>query len=111
MNGTIIKYDGSNLEIYNTKLDARNIYENYKYIANNHLSLISFINDYKNPNESQYNENEKEAIMTVIKKDGNRYITKEILKIDKGTRKPKSLEIQDNTQKLLAYILYSEIKT
>lgn len=97
--------------IYNAKLNVKNIYENYKYIANNHLSLISFINDYKNTNEAKYSENGNKAIMTVVKKDENRYISTEILTIDKETMQPISLEIQDNTQKLLAYILYSEIKT
>ncbi len=110
LNGTTIKFDEKKLEVYNTKINASKIYENYNYILSNHLSLLSFINDFKNSEDAKYIENENEAIMELSRKNENRYIAKEILKIDKHTGTPKSLEIQDNTQKLLVYILYSEIK-
>ena len=45
--GTIIKYNGNNLEIQNTRLKLSKIYENYPYIAQNELLLNSFIEDYK----------------------------------------------------------------
>ena len=41
--GLTVKYDGTNLEITNSKLNLNTIYENYTYIADNVLWLSDFI--------------------------------------------------------------------
>ena len=43
-------------------------------------------------------------------KNENRYLTKKVLYVDKKTKKPIKLEIKDNTQNVLVYILYNEIE-
>ena len=108
--GSIFKSDGSNLIIENSKLNISKIYENYHYISNNQLSLINFLNDYNESQDANCIENDTEVIMEVSVKNENKYIAKKVLKVDKASRCPKSLEIHDNTQNLLVYILYNEIK-
>lgn len=108
--GSRFIYDGNNLTLENTKLDINKIYENYQYIASNQLSLLSFLRDYKESESSSFIENDTEAVMEVVTKNENKYIAKKVLKIDKSTNLPKSLEVHDNTQNILVYILYNEIK-
>lgn len=110
ISGTKIKYDGENLTLENTKLNLSKIYEKYQYIASNQLGLQYFIQDYKESDDASFREEDKEAILETTVKNGNKYIAKKTLRVDKTTGMPKSLEIRDNTQKVLVYILYNEIK-
>jgi len=103
-------YDGTSLKIQNTNLNLNKIYENYKYIGENSITLMSFINDYKESQESNISENENEIILETKLKNGNKYTAYKILYIDKATGNPSKLEIQDITQKTTIYILYNEIK-
>ena len=104
-------YDGASLKIENTNLNLNKIYQNYQYIGENSITLMSFINDYKNSDESEISENEDEIILETKLKNGNKYIAYKTLYIDKHTANPTKLEIQDITQKTTIYILYNEIKT
>lgn len=108
--GTIIQYNGEKLTLQNTKLNVSKIYENYQYIASNQLGLQYFIQDYKESQDASFHEEETEAILETTVKSENKYLAKKVLKVDKATGKPKSLEIRDNTQNILVYILYNEIK-
>ena len=103
-------YDGTSLKIENSNLNLNKIYENYKYIGENSITLMSFINDYKNSDESNISESEEEIILETKLKNGNKYICHKKLFISKSTGKPSKLEIQDITQKTTIYILYNEIK-
>ena len=103
-------YDGTSLKIENTNLNLNKIYENYQYIGENSITLMSFINDYKESQESNISENENEIILETKLKNGNKYITYKTLYVDKHTGNPTKLEIQDITQKTTIYILYNEIK-
>ena len=71
---------------------------------------MSFIDDYKDSNESKMSENEDEIILETKLKNGNKYIAYKKLYINKQTGNPSKLEIQDITQKTTIYILYNEIK-
>lgn len=110
ISGTIIKYNGENLALENTKLNLSKIYENYQYIASNQLGLQYFIQDYKQSEDASFREEETDAILETTVKNGNKYLSKKVLRVDKTTGMPKSLEIRDNTQNVLVYILYSEVK-
>ena len=72
---------------------------------------MSFVNDYKDSEQSNISENENEIILETKVKNGNKYIAYKKLFISKETGNPSKLEIQDITQKTTIYILYNEIKT
>ena len=108
--GVTFIFDGKNLKIQNTNLNLSNLFENYKYIGENSISLISFINDYKESNESKKTETENEIILETKIKNGNKYCAFKKLFISKETAKPIKLEIEDLTQKTVVYILYNEIE-
>ncbi len=108
--GISFTYDGTNLKVENSNLSLNKIYENYPYIGENTITLMSFINDYMESNETNVSENEKEIVLETKLKNGNKYIAYKKLYINKSTASPTRLEIQDITQKTSIYILYNEIK-
>ena len=108
--GVSFVYDGVNLKIKNTNLNLNKIYENYPYMGENSITLMSFINDYMESDEKNMSENENEIILETKLKNGNKYIAYKKLYISKNTGNPSKLEIQDITQKTSIYILYNEIK-
>lgn len=103
-------YDGSTLKIENTKLELSKIYTNYNYIGNNELSIISFIEDYKSNSNNKITEENGAIILETEVKDGNKYISKKKLYINKQEGKIEKMEIQDITQNTKIYILYNEIE-
>lgn len=107
--GIVFQYDGSNLQIKNTKLNLNKIYENYNYIGSNELSLNAFIEDYKN-NDNNIYESHEEIILETAVKNNNKYRAIKRLYISKSTNLPTKMEIQDNSQNTLVYILYNEIE-
>lgn len=108
--GVSFIYDGVNLKIENTNLNLSKIYENYPYMGENSITLMSFINDYMESNEKNMSENENEIILEAKLKNGNKYVAYKKLYISKNTGYPSKLEIKDITQKTSIYILYNEIK-
>lgn len=112
LNGMLIIYDGTNLKIENNKknLNLCKIYANYKYIGENDFTLISFINDYNNFQETKMIEKDDEIILETKAKNGNKYHSYKKLYINRKTGNPTKLEVQDITQKTTINILYNEIK-
>ena len=110
LNGVSFIYDGTNLMVQNSALNLNKIYENYPYIGENNITLMDFVNDYKESNETNVSENEEEIVLEVKIKNSNKYIAYKKLFIDKAQGKISKLEIQDITQKTIIYILYNEIK-
>lgn len=108
--GVSFIYDGANLKVENTNLSLSKIYENYQYIGENTITLIDFINDYLESDESSVSETDEEIVIETKLKNGNKYVSYKKLCINKSTRLPSKLEIQDITQKTTIYILYNEIK-
>ena len=108
--GLIFSYDGTNLKIENTQLKLNKIYENYNYIGSNDLSLIQFINDYKEGEEKSISEKDGTVILEVKIKNGNKYKAYKKLYIDKSKGVPTKMEVEDITQNVIIYILYNEIK-
>lgn len=108
--GMKIINDGTNLSIENTKLDLNTIYENYEYLNNNSLDLMTFIKDYKESGYSNYEEKNDTIIMKVeVKNSDNKYTRNKTLHIDSNTGLPVKLEIKDINNNVTVYILYNNI--
>ena len=102
--------DGTSLTLKNSKLGLNTVFENYTYLGDNCIDLISFIEDYKKSNESNYEENDIEIIMKTLSQNSNKYTKYKKLYIDKKTANPTKLEIKDDNEKTTVYILYNEVK-
>lgn len=108
--GVAIEYTNNTLTLKNTNLNLTNIYEDYKYVAENNLLLNKFVEDFKNSENSRKEESENEiTLSTDCKTKENKYQVKKRLVVDKKTNKPIKLEVQDINQNITAYILYNEI--
>ena len=106
--GMRIKYDGTNLQISNSKLNLNTIYENYTYIADNVLWLSDFIENYKNNNGTITEENG--VIIMETRCDENKYSAYEKLYIDRNANKITKLVIEDENKKSKIYITYNKIE-
>lgn len=107
--GLQIIYDGNELKIENTKIGISKLYENYKYITNNSLCLNTFISEYKEAENEKSIYEENDTIVLEVKTK-NIYNSVKKLYIDKKTGNPVKLEVQDITQNLKVYILYSKVE-
>ena len=107
--GVKISKNGNELKVENTKLSLSKIYNNYEYMIDNCIDLNSFIEDYKNNENKNYEENQNEIIMN-LQSNKNKYTKYKTLYIDKKTEKPTKMEIKDNSKKTVIYILYKEVK-
>ena len=105
----IIKKDG-NLKIENTTLNLSKIFENYKGLGENCLDLNIFIDDYKKNEKSNFEENDKEIIMKTKSSNRNKYTENKILYINKESKLPTKLIIEDNNQNTTINIQYNEIE-
>ena len=102
--------DGTNLTLKNSNLDLSTVFENYTYLGDNCIDLISFIENYKKSNESNYEEIDNQIIMRTISQNTNKYTKYQTLYVDKETANPTKLEIKDDNEKTTVYILYNEVK-
>ena len=104
MKGIKIIQQGESLKIENNKLELSYILENYNEITNNILDLSTFIKDYKNNENSKWNENNDEIIMGVSSNQEEK-----ILYINKKNGKPIKMEVKDDNKNTRIYIKYNEI--
>ena len=104
ISGIKITKTNNQLKVENTNLSLSSIYENYEYVTDNILDLISFITEYKENEKSNWKE-EKNQIIMQTEKDGK----EKILYVDITTKKPIKLEIKDMNKKTEVYISYNEI--
>ena len=105
----IVKKDG-NLKLENSGLNLSTIFENYQGIGENYLDLNTFIGDYKNYEKSNFEENEKEIIMKTKSSNKNKYTENKILYINKESKSPTKLIIEDNNQNTTINIQYNSIE-
>jgi outer membrane lipoprotein-sorting protein len=110
ISGIKIIKKGNDLKLENTSLNLSNIFENYEYLADNALDLSCFIEDYKESQNSNYEEKDNKIIMNVQTKNENKYRQSKKLYIDKSTGNPLKMEITDINQNITVYILYDEVK-
>ena len=109
ISGVKIIKNGNQLKIENTKLNLTKIFENYEYMTDNCLDLISFVKDYKEDNSSEYKEKNNEIILISKNKSNNKYVKIKKLYIDKNTGNPTKMEIKDDNKNTTIYILYNEV--
>ena len=105
----IIKKDG-NLKIENTSLNLATIFENYQGLEENGLDLSTFIDNYKNCDKANFEENNTEIIMKTKNSNENKYTENKILYINKETKLPTKLIIEDNNKNITINIQYNEIE-
>ena len=91
------------------KLSLTKIIENYSDITQNNLDLMSFIECYKENNNSKFKEENNQLIMETTSKNENNYQKYQTLYISKETGKPTKMEIKDTNQNTIIYIIYNEI--
>ena len=108
--GVKITKKENNLCIENSVLDLKTIIENYCGLESNSLDLISFINEYKENNQSSFEEKNGEIILTTKANKENKYLEDKKLYIDKKSIKPKKMIIQDNNKNETIIIEYIEIE-
>ena len=105
----IIRKDG-NLKIENTSLNLSTIFENYQGLEENSLDLSTFLEDYKKYDKSEFEENDAEIVMKTKNDSQNKYIENKILYINKETKLPTKLIVEDNNQNMTINIQYNEIE-
>ncbi len=101
--GVKITKTENQLKLENTKLNLVSIFDDYQYLSENHLDLNSFINEYKQNDNSKYVETQNEIIMEINSK------IEKSLYIDRKTGEPTKLEIEDTNKRTAVYILYREV--
>ena len=99
----------NNLTIQNTKLNLTKIFEDYQGLEDNSLDLISFINNYKNFDKSKYEEKDIEIIMKTKNESNKQNTINKTLYINRDTKLPTKMEIEDNNQNIKIFIQYNEI--
>ena len=105
----IIKNE-STLKLENTNLNLNNILENYDYMSDNVLDLNCFIEDYKQNNQSSYEEKNDQIVLKTKTNNENKYTKNKTLYVDRKTGNPVKMEITDINQNTTVYILYKEVK-
>ena len=103
----ILKKDG-NLIIENTNLNLSKMFSNYKGLEENSLDLCNFIQDYKANNESNFEQQNNDIIMTTTNK--NKYNKIKVLYIDKKHVIPTRMQIKDDNQNMTIIIEYNNIE-
>lgn len=98
------------LKIENSNLNLTKIIENYEFMEDNCLDLISFIEEYKKNENANFEEKENEIILQVECKNANNNSRYRTLALDKKTGNPTKMEIKDASKKTTVYILYNEVK-
>ena len=108
--GVKIIKEGENLRIENTNLNLNMIFEKYNYLSDNVLDLDSFIENYKNNNESKFYEKDNQLILETVDNSNNKNLKHKTLYIDKSTTNPTKMEIKDTNKNSSIYIIYNEVK-
>ena len=108
--GVRITKENDNLRIENTDLNLNIILEKYAYLSDNILDLDSFIENYKNNNDSKFTEKNDELILETVDNSNKKNPKHKKLYIDRKTANPIKMEIKDNNKNSTIYIIYNEVK-
>ncbi len=108
--GVRITKENDNLRIENTDLNLNIILEKYAYLSDNILDLDSFIENYKNNNESKFSEKNDELILETVDNSNNKNPKHKKLYVDRKTANPTKMEIKDTNKNSTIYIIYNEVK-
>ena len=108
--GVRITKENDNLRIENTDLNLNIILEKYAYLSDNILDLDSFIENYKNNNDSKFTEKNDELILETVDNSNNKNPKHKKLYIDRKTANPIKMEIKDTNKNSTIYIICNEVK-
>ena len=108
--GLTTTFDGTNLVIENNSLNLKTLYENYNCFQGNSLSLIRFIEQFKEKQDVKIEETDEEVIIEINLDETNKYNAYKKLYINKKSNLPTKMEILDVNQNIMVYILYTEIR-
>ena len=107
--GIELEYKDGNLIIKNTRFNLSKICNEYPYVSDNVLWLSSFSDYLKNNiNQAKVFEQNNEIVIEINQKQ-NAYFATRRLYLEKGTGKPKRMEVIDENKNTSMYILYNEI--
>ena len=107
--GLRIEKENNKITLENSKLNLSTTYENYEYLSDNCMDLISFVENYKQDEKANYEEKNNQIIMKVKDSGENKKISNKILYIDKKTAKPTKMEVIDDNQNITICIIYKEV--
>lgn len=107
--GVEVIYKDGDMIINNSKMNLSKIYNNYPYLSDNVLWLSSFVEKYREQNENAKVYEQDNNVVIEVKLQDNAYLAIEKLYLEKGTGKPKKMEVIDNNKNTIVYILYKEI--
>lgn len=105
--GVKIIKKGQELKLENSNLNLTSIYENYQYISENSLDLSDFIEDYKKDSKAEWQEKNGKIIMETS--SGDKIKRYKMLYINKENGLPEKMEINDDSKKIVVYILYNKV--
>ncbi len=108
--GIKIKQERDKLIMENSKLNLSKIMEEYKYVTDNCIDLMSFINEYKKDEDRKVKEEGNVLSLETTSGSPNKYLKYKTLKIDRKTGKPISMEIKSASKKTVIYIIYNEVE-
>lgn len=109
--GLIIENEGSKITIKNTVLDLTSVFENYEEVAKNSIGLDSFIDDYRETNDSEITEEEQcYRIQVKVKDSQNKYAQNKCLWINKKSRKIEKFEVSDVNNNKTIFIEYTKFE-
>ena len=94
----------------NKKLELETVFKDYSYIAENRLWLNEFVEEFRNSENAKKTSTENEIVLEIQRNKENKYNANKKLYIDKTTGKPKKMIVKDVNQKVIIYILYTEIE-
>ena len=98
------------LKLENTSLNVVTILENYESLTDNALDLSSFIENYRQNSNSNFEEKGNEIIMHTTNSNENKYTKNKTLYVDRSTGKPTKMEVTDINKNITINILYKEVE-
>ena len=98
------------LKLENTALNVVTILENYECITDNALDLSSFVENYRQNRNSNFEEKDNQIIMYTTSDNDNKYTKNKILYVDRSTAKPIKMEVTDINKNTTISILYKEVE-
>ncbi len=98
------------LKVTNTKFNLEKIFKDYNIISNNSLFLSTFIKEYKDINNKTKIEEDNENIILKLEINNDKYIKYKELYLNKKTRKPIKMIINNMYNKKRASIIYTNIE-
>ncbi len=110
LSGIIVEQNKNSLKITNSLLNVEKTYENIPNLLNNYLFLNTFICEYKEELSNVEIKDDEIIVLVKLDKNQNTYVKYKELYINAKTKEPIKMLIKDDAKKLIASIIYNNIK-